>query len=266
LIQKLPLPKFRRAAEARRFLDKTIYDIIAWRRASGEDHGDLLSMLLLAVDDDRTGMTDKQVRDEAITLFLAGHETTATALTWTWYLLSQHPDVEARMHAELHQVLGGREPSFDDLPPLQYTEQVLAESMRLYPPVWGFGRMAVRSYRLFNFEMAPKSVAFMSPYVMHRNPKFYPDPEKFDPERFTPEARQSRPKFAYFPFGGGPRVCIGERFAWMEGVLLVAAIGQRWRMALAPGHVVEPHPLITLRMRYGLKMKLTPREPVTAPS
>jgi cytochrome P450 len=256
LIRRLPLPSLRRAEKAREFLDRTIYDMIRERRAAGEDRGDLLSMLLLATDEDRTGMTDKQVRDEALTLFLAGHETTATALTWTWYLLSQHPDVDSRMRRELAQVLGGRNPRFDDLPLLPYTEMVLSEALRLYPPAWAIGRMVVRPYRLSDYELPPKSICIVSPFVMHRNPRFYPDPQRFDPERFTPEARQSRPKFAYFPFGGGPRVCIGERFALIEGVLVLATIAQQWRMRLVPGQVVEPHPQITLRTRHGVKMVL----------
>ena len=163
-------------------------------------------------------MTDRQVRDEAITLFLAGHETTATALTWTWYLLSQNPDVEQKLRTEMREVLGGRLPTYDDLPNLTYTEMVLAESMRLYPPAWGIGRMAKTDTRIYNYEVPKNSICLVSPYVMHRHPRYYPDPERFDPLRFTPEAKQDRPKFAYFPFGGGTRVCIGERFAWMEGV------------------------------------------------
>jgi cytochrome P450 len=263
LIRRLPLPSVRRAHRARKYLDRTIYRMIEERRASGEDHGDLLSMLILASDDADRRMSDKQVRDEALTLFLAGHETTATALTWTFYLLSQHPDVEARVSNELATVLGDRPPGFDDLQRLAYTEMVLAESMRLYPPAWVIGRMARRHYRLYNFELSPGAICLMSPYVMHRHPQFYPDPEKFDPERFTPEARQARPKFAYFPFGGGPRVCIGERFAWMEGVLVLATVLQNWRMQLAPGQVVEPHPQITLRTRHGVKVALERRLPVS---
>jgi cytochrome P450 len=259
IIRLLPLPKLLRAKQARKFLDRTIYDMIAERRASGVDHGDLLSTLLLAVDEEGSGgMTDKQVRDEALTLFLAGHETTATALTWTWYLLSQHPELEKKMRDELQAVLGNRLATYDDLPNLRYTEMVFAESLRLYPPVWAIGRMVRNDTRIYNYEVPRQSICLMSPYVMHRNPRFYPDPEKFDPERFSPEARQQRPKFAYFPFGGGPRVCIGERFAWMEGVLLLATIAQRWKFALAPGQTIEPHPQVTLRTRNGVKMTLHP--------
>jgi cytochrome P450 len=256
IIQKLPLPSVRRADRARELLDRTIYRMIEERRRSGADQGDLLSMLILASDEGNERMTDKQVRDEAMTLFLAGHETTSTALTWTFYLLSQHPEIESKLRAELDSVLGGRTPGYEDLPRLTYVEMVLAESMRLYPPAWAIGRMVKQQYRLYNHELSPGSICILSPYVMHRHPRYYPNPERFDPERFTPEAKQSRPKFAYFPFGGGPRVCIGERFAWMEGVLLLATILQNWRMQLVPGQIIEPHPQITLRTRYGVKMML----------
>jgi cytochrome P450 len=259
LIQRLPLPKLRKAKRAQAFLDQTIYRMIAERRATGEDRGDLLSMLLLTVDEEGSGgMSDTQVRDEALTLFLAGHETTANALTWTWYLLSQHPEAEEKMHAEIRYVLDGSPPGYGDLIKLQYTEMVLAESMRLYPPAWAVGRMVRRDTRIYNYAIPRDAICLMSPYVMHRNPRYYPDPDKFDPERFSPASRQDRPKFAYFPFGGGPRVCIGERFAWMEGVLVLATIAQRWRFSLAPGQVVETHPQITLRTRHGLQMIVRP--------
>ncbi|HYI93115.1 MAG TPA: cytochrome P450 [Bryobacteraceae bacterium] len=255
LIQHLPLPKLRKAKRAQAFLDRTIYRMIADRRASKVDNGDLLSMLLLAVDDEGSGgMSDKQVRDEALTLFLAGHETTATALTWTWYLLSQSPEVEERMRTEIREVLGERPATYEDLPNLRYTEMILAESLRLYPPAWAVGRMVRRDTRIYNYAVPKDAICLMSPYVMHRNPRYYPDPEKFVPERFTAEAKEDRPKFAYFPFGGGPRVCIGERFAWMEGVLVLATIAQRWRFSLVPDQRIETLPQITLRTRHGVKM------------
>ena len=254
-IEKLPLPSVRRFEKARDRLDQTIYRMIRERRGSGEDRGDLLSMLLLAQDEEGSGgMTDTQVRDEALTLFLAGHETTANALTWTWYLLSQNPDCERKLHEEVEGVLGGRPPQCDDLPNLRYTEMVLAESMRLYPPAWAIGRKAIAPFELGGYDIPAGGIMILSPYVTHRDARFFPDPERFDPERFTPEARDARPKFAYFPFGGGARVCIGERFAWMEGTLVLAAIAQKWRLRLVPGHRVEPHPLITLRTRYGMRM------------
>ena len=260
-VQKLPLPSIRRFEKAGARLDKTIYGLIHERRRSGEDTGDLLSMLLLAHDEeaDGSGMTDKQVRDEALTLFLAGHETTANALTWTWYLLSQNPECERRLHAEIDSELGGRVPGMADLPQLRYTEMVFAEAMRLYPPAWAIGRMAKGAYQLGGIPIAAKSICILSPYVMQRDARWFPDPERFDPGRWTPEAREARPKFSYFPFGGGARVCIGERFAWMEGVLMIAAIAQKWKLRLAKDQRVEPLPLITLRTKYGMRMMVEPR-------
>ncbi|MCC7157707.1 MAG: cytochrome P450 [Bryobacterales bacterium] len=255
-LERVPfLPFSRKLVNARRTLDSIIYRIIAERRSSGRDEGDLLSMLLMARDEaDGSTMTDLQLRDELLTLFLAGHETTATALTWTWYLLSQHPEIEARMHAEIDAVPGGRLPGFDDYPNLGYTEMVLAESMRLFPPAWSVGRRSIAEHQVGGYTIAPGAIFVASQWVTHRNPKYWPDPERFDPERFRPEAREGRHKFAYFPFGGGPRVCIGERFAWLEGVLILATVARKWRFRLVPGHRVEPRPLITLRTRYGMRM------------
>jgi cytochrome P450 len=261
--EKLPFPAIKRFEKGRDTLDRIIYRMIAERRASGEDKGDLLSMLLMSQDEEATDadrtMSDKQVRDEALTLFLAGHETTANALTWTWYLLSQNPGCEARLHQEIDEVLNGRTPGFDDFPNLRYTEMVVAESMRLYPPAWGVGRMAIENFEIGGIEVPAKSICILSPYVMHRTPAYYPDPERFDPERWTPEARQARPKFSYFPFGGGARVCIGERFAWLEGVLILATLAQKWKLRLVPGHPVEILPLITLRTKHGMKMTVEAR-------
>ena len=259
ILEKLPLPSVRRFHRARERLDTTIYRMIAERRASGEDKGDLLSMLLLAQDEEGEGsMTDTQVRDEALTLFLAGHETTANALTWAWYLLSQHHEAETRFHAELDQVLGGRAPSVEDLMRLPYTTGILSETLRLYPPAWGIGRRTLEDVELGGFPIARGKVVLMSPYVTHRDSRWFPDPDAFRPERWLTED-PTRPKFAYFPFGGGARVCIGERFAWMEGVLLLAAIGQKWRLALAPGHPVATRALITLRPRHGMRMVASAR-------
>jgi cytochrome P450 len=259
---KLPLPMIRRFEKARARLDATIYGLIAERRKSGVDAGDLLSMLLLAQDETEHGeqMTDEQVRDEALTLFLAGHETTANALTWTWYLLSQHPEIESRLHREIDAVLGGRAPELADVPQLRYAEMILAEALRLYPPAWAVGRMVKNSFELGGIEIPAKSICLLSPYLMHHDARWFPEPEKFDPERWTPEAREARPKFTYYPFGGGTRVCIGERFAWMEGVILMAAIAQKWRFRLEPGQRVEPLPLITLRVKNGLRMTAEPRQ------
>lgn len=259
-LEKLPLPSVRRFEKARARLDQTIYGMIAERRASGEDRGDLLSMLLLAQDEEGTGgLSDQQVRDEALTLFLAGHETTSQALMWTWYLLSQNPDCERRLHEEVDRVLGGRAPEFDDMPQLRYTEMVLAESMRLYPPAWAIGRKSIQPFELAGYTIPKGAIVIVSPYVTQRHAGLFPDPESFDPERWTPEARDARPKFSYFPFGGGARTCIGERFAWMEGTLALAAIAQKWRLRLVPGHRVEPLPLITLRSKHGMKMTVEAR-------
>jgi cytochrome P450 len=263
-LEKLPLPSVRRFEKARDFLDKTIYGIIAERRATKEDKGDLLSMLLLA-QDEGAGMDDKQIRDEALTLFLAGHETTANALMWTWYLLSQNPSAAQKFYDEVDTVLAGRLPTFDDLPQLKYTEGVFAESMRLYPPAWAIGRRVKTEYPIGPYIVPERSILLISPYVVHRDPRWFPDPETFSPERWA--VPSDRPKFAYVPFGGGTRVCIGERFAWMEGVLLLATIAQRWRFKLVPGHPVQTAALITLRAKHGMKMVAEQRRsPVSSPS
>jgi cytochrome P450 len=262
LLEKLPLPQNRRFVTAKERLDATIYRMIDERRRTGEDRGDLLSMLLLAQDEegDGKGMTDQQVRDEALTIFLAGHETTANALTWTWYLLSQNPDVEAKLHEELNSVLkGNRVPTFEDVPKLRYTEMVLAESMRLYPPAWAIGRLALNDYEVGGYKVPAGSLVLMSQYVMHRDERYYQDPTHFDPERWTTEARDSRPTYSYFPFGGGPRRCIGEGFAWMEGILLISSLARNWRMRLVPNHPVETRPVITLRPKHGMRMTLSRR-------
>lgn len=256
LLEKLPLPSNRRYREAKGYLDSTIYKLIEDRRRTGSDKGDLLSMLLLAQDEEDEGrrMTDTEVRDEAMTLFLAGHETTSNALTWTWYLLSQNPDAEKRLHAEVNSVLGGRCATIEDVPRLKYTGMVLAESMRLFPPAWILGRRVIEDYTIDGHTIPRDSLILMSQWVMHRDPRYFPEPLCFDPDRWTDEAKDSRPKFCYFPFGGGPRICIGESFGWTEGVLLLATIAQGWKIRLLPGHPVWPHALVTLRPRYGVKM------------
>jgi cytochrome P450 len=262
LLDKLPLPANIRWIKAKARLDETIYRIINERRASGRDQGDLLSMLLLAQDEEGDGssMTDQQLRDEAMTLFVAGHETTANALTWTWYLLSQNPEAESKLHAEIDEVLCGRRPEARDFMDLRYTEMVFAESMRLYPPAWTMGRRVLSDYAVDRYIIPSDSIILMSPWVMHHDSRFYPEPYKFDPERWRPEAREARPKFSYFPFGGGPRVCIGEQFAWMEGVLLIATIAQQWKMRLAPEQLVEPKAMVTLRPRHGMRMLIEARD------
>jgi cytochrome P450 len=265
-IEKLPLPSVRRFEKARDFLDKLIYGIIAERLASKEDKGDLLSMLLLAQDEDgQSGMTDKQIRDEALTLFLAGHETTANALMWTWYLLSENPIAAAKFYDEVDRVLQGRLPAFDDLPQLKYTESVFAEGMRLYPPAWVVGRRVKTEYAIGDYTVPMRAILMMSPWVVHRDSRWFPEPDRFNPDRWLDP--DDRPKFSYFPFGGGTRVCIGERFAWMEGVLLLATVAQKWRFKLVPGHPVATSALITLRVKHGMRMVAEQRLPlVTSPS
>ena len=204
-------------------------------------------------------MTDLQLRDEAITIFLAGHETTANALAWTWYLLSRHPEIEARLHNELESTLCSHLPAAEDYARLRYTEMVFLESMRLYPPAWIIGRRALNEYRLGRYTVPAGSILLMSQYVMHHDERYFPDPSRFDPERWIPERRTSRPPFAYFPFGGGPRRCIGEGFAMMEGVMVLATLARHWKMRHDTGHRVALQPLITLRPRYGMRMILTRR-------
>ena len=260
LMLRFPLlPQVRRFRRARGRLDRTIYSIIEERRRANVDRGDLLSMLMLATDveGDGGGMSDLQLRDETMTLFLAGHETTANALAWTWYLLARNPEVERELHRELDTVLAGRDPSPADYPRLPYTEMVLAESMRLRPPSWGIGRYAVEDVRIGEWDVPKRGLVLVSQWVTHRDPRFWPDPQRFDPLRFTPEAKAARPKMAYFPFGGGPRLCIGESFAWMEGVLLLATIAQRW--TFERGEDVDPQALITLRPKGSMRMRLRRR-------
>src|SRR3954463_3907666 len=259
-LERLPVPKLRRARMARARLDAIIYRMIADRRASGRDHGDLLSMLLAAQDEDDGGvMTDQQVRDEAMTIFLAGHETTANALTWTWYLVGGSPEVEAKMHEEVDRVLQGRLPTVEDLPKLPFIDRVVTEAMRLYPPACLIGRRAIAEYAFGPYVVPARAILIMSPFIVHRDERFYPNPERFDPDRWTPEFKASLPPFAYFPFGGGPRRCIGESFAWMELILIVATIAQRWDLRLVPGHRVVPQPLITLRAKHGMRMTVAAR-------
>jgi cytochrome P450 len=268
----LPIPgivKFRRS-KAR--LDAVIDRLIREHReaaARGEpDKGDLLSMLLSSKyeSDDptqQTGMSDEQVRDEVLTIFLAGYETVANGLTWTWYLLSQNPDVEARLHAELNAVLGAGTqqglPTLPDYPALRYTEQVFAESMRLYPPAWAMGRMSSKPVTLGPYRIPPGAHFFFSQYIMGRDPQYFPDPLRFDPDRFSPENKTARAKFTYFPFGGGSRQCIGESFAWMEGVFSIATLAQRWRMRYLGAAPPTVQAKITLRPRDPLMMQLNPR-------
>ena len=260
ILERMPLPYMKRFNAARARLDSTIYRIIDERRASGEDKGDLLSMLLLAQDTEGDGgrMTDTQLRDEAMTLFLAGHETTANALSWTWYLLSQSPEVESRFHQEI-DALGDRLPRPDDLPSLAYTRMVLAESMRLYPPAWAVGRRAINDFEANGYTIPARSMVLVSQFITQRDPRFFPEPERFDPERWRPAEVAARPKFSYFPFGGGTRICIGEQFAWMEGILVLATIGRHWRAKYIGTARPEVSAQITLRPKNGLEMQLIRR-------
>jgi cytochrome P450 len=255
----LPTPRmisFRRAVAR---MDNTVYSIIAQHRANKTDSGDLLSMLISARDEDGSRMSDKQLRDEVLTFLIAGHETTALALTWTWHLLAQHPEIEKNLHEELDRVLGGRVPEFSDLPALTYTERVIKESMRLYPPAWSLARTVISEFELRGYRIPPGANVVMSQWIMHRNSIYFPDPEKFDPDRWLPGCSQKLPRFAYFPFGGGPRQCIGSSFAMMEATLLLATIAQRFQLDTMPGHPVVLVPSFTLRPKHGLRMRLTTR-------
>ena len=263
LLDKLPLPSTRRFHRARDGLDRLLYRIIEERRREGTDRGDLLSMLLLSQDEESAAgegrMTDRQLRDEVVTLLLAGHETTSNALAWTFWCLSQNPAVEERLHAHLDEVLEGRAPCGADYRRLELCERVLAESMRLYPPAWVVARRVVEPIELRGHPIAPGAGLILPQWVVHRDPKLWPDPLRFDPDRFLPEAKAARPRFAYFPFGGGPRVCIGEGFAWMEGTLVLAALAQRFRFVPIPGQRAEPQPRVTLRLAHGLRVFAQPR-------
>jgi cytochrome P450 len=243
---------------ARERVDAVVYRMIATHRQRSS-HGSSLLDLMLAGSPDGSPGSEQSLRDQVITIFLAGYETVANALSWTWYLLSQNPDCERRFHDEIDHELPGRLPAFDDLPRLRYVEMVLAESMRLYPPAWAMGRYARNDFQLGDFLLPAKTTVLMSQFITHRDARYFPDPLRFDPERFTPEARARRTKLTYFPFGAGVRQCIGESFAWMEGVLLLATLAQNWKLRLVAGQRVEPEPLITLRPKYGMRMQLEAR-------
>ena len=261
-LERMPLPSMLRFHRGKARLRRVVLDLIEERRRSGRDHGDLLSMLLLAEDeeDDQRRMTSEEVWDEALTFFIAGYDTIATAMMWTWYLLSQHPEVEARLHAEVDAVLASGGPAtLDHLPRLSYTEQVLSESMRIYPPTWRLVRRAIRDFPVGDHVIPAGSLVVVCQYAMHRHPRYFPDPERFDPERFTSEAKASRPKFSYFPFGGGPRNCMGEPFAMLEGVILIASIARRWRLSLVPDHKIEVRAEHLLRSKNGMLMRLEKR-------
>jgi cytochrome P450 len=271
LIEKIPVLDVNKGfQQAKRKLDTIVYDMIKEHRKNaikGVQQMDLLYTLLQAQDEEAgiERMTDLQLRDEVMTIFLAGHETTANALTWTFYLLSQNPTVEAKLYEELCSVLGNNDkdtsnnkriPTIEDVSKLEYTEMVFRESMRLYPPAWTIGRQAIKDYNVDKYVIPAGSIILMSQYVMHRNPRYFSDPDAFYPDRWTKEVKSHLPRFSYFPFGGGIRGCVGEPFAWMEGILLLATICNQWKIYHDTTHKVELRPLITLRPKYGMRMKL----------
>ena len=256
----VPTSRNRGLKAANRTLEQVIYHIIAERRQQNVDTGDLLSMLLSARDEETgEGMNDQQIRDELMTMLIAGHETTANALAWTWYLLSQHPEVEQRLYSEIDEVLGEDTPTLDHLPDLKYTNMILEETLRLYPTAGIFGRKTIADDELRGYRIPAKSMIIISPYATHHHPDYWPDPQRFDPERFTPERSAGRSHYAYFPFSSGPRRCIGSSFAMMEAQLILATIAQSYQLRMVPGHPVEPQLLVTLRPKYGLKMTLHER-------
>jgi cytochrome P450 len=248
---------------ARKRIDAVVYRMIDAHRRRGGNGNSLLDLMLAASPDesqrDEGPEAQQALRDQVITIFLAGYETVANALIWTWYLLSQNPDCERRCHEEVDSVLHGRLPTAEDVPRLRYVEMVMAESMRLYPPAWAMGRYARNDFQLGAFRLPARTTVLISQFVTHRDPRYFPDPLRFDPERFTAEAKARRAKFTYFPFGAGVRQCIGESFAWMEGVLVLATFLQKWRLRLVPGQRIEPQPLITLRPKYGMRMQIEAR-------
>jgi cytochrome P450 len=258
-LERLPIPPMSKVRRARATLDTIIYRLIRERHASGEDKGDLLSMLMSATDveGDKSRMTDQQLRDECVTIFLAGHETTANALTYAWLLLSQNPAAESRLAEEI-RALGDRQLTIDDVPRLKYTYGVFAEAMRLYPPAWGLGRQALEEHTFGDVKVEPGNMVICSQWVMHRDARYWESPEEFRPERWLTDGK-SRPRFAYFPFGAGPRQCIGESFAWTEGVLLLATLARRFRLLMRPGYQLRLRPAITLRPRERVPMQLVRR-------
>lgn len=260
LVDRLPRFTANRFERARSYLDDLVFGIIAERRASDGSGEDLLSILLRAQDEeDGTGMSDQQARDEIMTMFLAGHESTATVLTWLWFVLSRNPEVERQFHAEIDRVLQGRVPTVEDLPRLEYTRMILNESMRIFPPVWTLTRRALEDYEVGGFTLPAGSVVGVSQYVTHRDPRYFPDPDRFDPLRWTQDEVGKRPKYSYFPFGGGPRLCIGEAFGTMEALLLIATLGQHWRARVPDDFEPRFDPLITLRPKHGVPVRMERR-------
>ena len=265
LPERVPTRRNRRFRRARQTIDTLVHNIIAERQRSAEhsadDRGDLLSLLLAARDEATgLGMSSDQLLDEVKTIILAGHETTAVTLSWAWYLLAQHPQIERNLHDELDSVLGGRTPALDDLARLPYTRMVVDETLRLYPSVWAIARQTMEEDEIQGYHIPAKAPLVMSQYVTHRHPEFWDNPDTFEPERFT-RGDEERPRFAYFPFGGGPRICIGNNFALMEAQLLLATLAQRYRFTLVPQRPVVPEATVTLRPKYGIQMTLHQRCP-----
>lgn len=255
----VPTPRNIRARIGVRRIEKIIYRIIAQKRAEARDTGDLLSMLLAVQDEDGSRMTDKQLRDETITLFLAGHETTANALSWTIWLLAQNPRAQKKFLDELDGILAGRAPSVEDLPKLAYTGQVLTESMRLYPPAWGMARLVKEPVEVAGYKLEPGNGVACAQWVVHRDPRWFDEPEKFIPERWEDDLAKRIPRFAYFPFGGGPRQCIGNSFALMEATLILATVAQKFLFRIEESHPVKPLASITLRPAHGIRATLETR-------
>ncbi len=256
----LPTPVNLRVERAIRRLERILFGIITQRRESGEDRGDLLSMLLHAQDEESgRKMTDRQLRDEAMTLFMAGHETTANTMAWAWFLMGGHPEAEARLHAELDEVLEGRLPTLADLPRLSYAESIVTETLRLYPAGWMIGREAIEPVELGGYRIPTGTTVFMSPWVVHRDPRWFDEPDVFRPERWHGGLIQRIHRYAYFPFGGGPRICIGNQFALMEATLILATVAQKYRLSLAPDAAVAPLATMTLRPAHGVKVVLSAR-------
>ncbi len=262
----VPTARNRKTNKVYDLLNTTVNDMIEARRQTMEDKGDLLSMLLLSTDENGERMNDKQVRDEAMTLFLAGHETTANALTWALYLLSENPDIREKLVTEIDTVIGQRRATLTDLKQLTYTQQVIKEAMRLYPPAWILTRIVQEPFELSKFTAQPNNIMIVSQYLTHRDPQYWENPNQFDPSRWTPEAENDHTKFAYFPFGGGPRVCMGNHFAMMEAQLVLATILQHATVDLAPNTTIIPEPVITLRPLGGLPMTVTLREHEAEPT
>lgn len=260
LPHSLPFPRNIRFRKAVAEADKLFYEVIEHRRNETAEHDDLLAMMIAAHDEETdSAMSDKELRDQALTIIGAGYETTTQALAWTWYLLSQHPKVEEKLHDELSNALGDRTPTFEDVPKLQYTLMVFQEAMRLYPPAWMLARTAIAADEIGGYKIPAKSEVLLLTAYTHRHPKYWPNPDEFDPENFSAENIATRPRYAYFPFGGGPRQCIGNNFAQMEGQLIIATVAQKYRLKLAVGQTVEPEPSVTLRPRNGIRMMIEKR-------